>query len=152
MGHEHAGTRICGVGAHDGAEGPDQASIFIKHFPENSYLSVQIAKLAWEFQAGTRIRYELLLDGLRTYVGTGAGIGNVLEWVITIDRADEFVANLNGARTLQLRFLDRDEPPVAVSLSGSEVVFDALARCITLHTRVRHPTGPDTEDFIMRHS
>lgn len=152
MGHAQAGTRICGAGAHDSGEGIDQASFLIKHFPDNSYLSVQIVKLSWNFPRGTRIHYELLIDGLRTYTGRGAGIGNVLEWVVTLDRADEFAANLMGGRTLELRFLERGEPSITVSLSGTEAVLDVLARCIALHTRVSRPAAPDAQDIVMQHS
>ncbi|MBR0669405.1 hypothetical protein GXW71_33960 [Roseomonas hellenica] len=151
MGHAQAGTRVCGAGAPGGGEGIDQASFLIKHFPDNSYLNVQIIKLSWNFPAGTRIRYELLIDGRRTYVGRSAGIGNVLEWIVTLDRADEFVANLTGGRAMELRFLERGEPPIAVSLSGTEAVLDVLARCISLHTRVFRPAAPDAEDIVMQH-
>lgn len=144
------GERVCGVSTRDGGEGIDQRVFFIKHIQDNDFLSLQIFKLAWNFPLGTHIRYELLIDGRRAYVGSGMGIGNFLEWVVRRDILREFSRDLRAGETLELRVLARGEPPMTVSLSGIPAMLSTLGHCMTTHTGVTNPSNLDIDGIAMQ--
>jgi hypothetical protein len=121
------GRQVCGMHVF----GSEQRDLHIKWFSGNNHLTIQAFKPSWNIPQGTRMPLVIGIDGRVGWnVPEAFGVGALVEWIVSRQTFDEFVAAFRLGNTLTVSFPGGSEPPWVASLRGSLATFELFAACI----------------------
>jgi len=124
-GRSDRGTPMCGMSA----RGPDR-SFYIKYFQGNPQLTIQLLRRGWQIPQRRSIPVRLGVPNAGGWRATAIGGGQLVEFTIPRDEVPRFERLFRGGSAMQVEFLQGNEAPWRLDLSGSSTVADTFLQCI----------------------
>ena len=135
---------VCGIGTQNPTDG---RSLTLTYTVGGSDLTVTASKPSWKIPDNTMLEADMQIDRNEPWQAQADGHGSAAEWVISAAEIRDFDTQFRNGSTLTLTFPTGNEPPWALSLSGSTAASATLWRCVQdLTDRARAAGGGEHAD------
>jgi hypothetical protein len=138
-GKDAQGNRVCGIGSQNTADG---RALQLTYTIGGTDLTLHAAKPSWTIPDGTALDVSLQIDSDPALTAGAVGHGTTVEWAIGAAAIRGFDAQFRAGSTMTVGFPAGNEPPWALSLSGSTAASETLWRCVQeLSAKARLPNS-----------
>jgi hypothetical protein len=121
------GAAVCGIATANPADG---RGLTLTYTIGGSDLTFTAAKSSWTIPEGTVLEADMQIDRNEPWQAQAAGHGNSMVWVVSASEIHTFDTQFRNGSTLTMTFPSGNEPPWALSLSGSTAASATLWRCV----------------------
>ena len=135
------GAAVCGIATANPADG---RGLTLTYTIGGSDLTFTAAKSSWTIPEGTVLEADMQIDRNEPWQAQAAGHGNSMVWVVSASEIHTFDTQFRNGSTLTMTFPSGNEPPWALSLSGSTAASATLWRCVQDLTDRAKAAAPNT--------
>jgi hypothetical protein len=106
-------------------------SLYIKHYAQDDYLTVQIFKTSWNIKERTTLSVYARFDSTPAWTANAIGGHNVVEWYIAGSSFAKFTKEFGESTILTVGFPQGTERPWTVYLTGTAAIVNVWKKCMS---------------------